>query len=515
MTTRYPITLTRRGAISGVGVMTSVAPWALGLMAVAAHAQVPKAGEMTAADYPVSERMTRLATYISQARNRPLPAEVREKTKWHVLDTLAAIVSGSQLPAGRAAPAFGRSYGGRPVSTVIGDTILLNSIDAAMVNGTMGHADETDDFEAGPWHPGINAVPTGLALGEQLRIKGEHFLRAVALGYDIGARVELAAGVALNFKAPTNSMGGVFGATATAACVAGLTEQQTRWALSYAAQQCSGIDSFRRDPDHIEKGFSNGGMTSRAGVTSALLVLAGFTAVNDIFSGPANFFDAYADTARPDLLVEKLGEDFYIASASFKRWPVGGPVQEPMDALQVLLKQRAIDPTQIQEVLIRQTAGWITDNSGPLAINVQHAVALMLVDGRLTFRSIHDKSRLKDPRIVRLKSVMRLVGGPLGQLGQGTDDTPVIQITFADGTHISQNRVPVRGSQQNPYTRDWVAEKARVLMTPVLGAGKTGQLIDHVLKLEDAGSILELRPMLQAKAGPPRLSDWPTGVANP
>src|SRR4029453_7454304 len=71
-----------------------------------------------------------------------------------------------------------------------GDTILCGPIEAALVNGTMAHADETDDTLApGPRHPGCNVVPAALALGEQFGASGVHFLRAVVLGYDIGTRV--------------------------------------------------------------------------------------------------------------------------------------------------------------------------------------------------------------------------------------------------------------------------------------------------------------------------------------
>ncbi len=71
----------------------------------------------------------------------------------------------------------------------MGDTIVCGPIEAALANGTMAHADETDDTLAGPWHPGCNVVPVAaLALGEQFGTSGVHFLRAVVLGYDVGTR---------------------------------------------------------------------------------------------------------------------------------------------------------------------------------------------------------------------------------------------------------------------------------------------------------------------------------------
>ena len=83
-----------------------------------------------------------------------------------------------------------------------------------------------------------------------------------------------------------------------------------RWLLDYTAQQSSGIAAWQRDSDHIEKAFVFGGMPARSGVTSALLVRAGWTGIDDILSGPDNFLLAYAPNADPAVLMEKLGERF-------------------------------------------------------------------------------------------------------------------------------------------------------------------------------------------------------------
>src|SRR5262249_4178790 len=157
------------------------------------------------------------------------------------------------------------------------------------------------------------------------------------------------------------------------------------WVLSYAAQQSSGIESFPRDIDHIEKGFIFGGMPARSGVTAALLVHAGWNGVNDIMSGPDNFILANAPTGNPELLVDKLGERFEVTRANLKRWTVGQPIQAPLDAMEQLLKRQSIDPKQIREIVVRYVPGSITDNSGPSDINVQHALAVMITDKTLTF----------------------------------------------------------------------------------------------------------------------------------
>ena len=60
------------------------------------------------AQEPPTPLMKRLSEYMSQAESRALPADVLEKTKYHILDTVAAMISGSQLTPGRAAIQFVR-----------------------------------------------------------------------------------------------------------------------------------------------------------------------------------------------------------------------------------------------------------------------------------------------------------------------------------------------------------------------------------------------------------------------
>ena len=87
----------------------------------------------------VSPVMTTLSGYMAAAKDRMLPAEVIEKAKHHILDTFAAMISGSELPPGKAALALARAQAGRPVATVLGSNITTGPIDAALVNGVFAH----------------------------------------------------------------------------------------------------------------------------------------------------------------------------------------------------------------------------------------------------------------------------------------------------------------------------------------------------------------------------------------
>ncbi len=94
--------------------------------------------------------MDTLSTYMSDAAKHPLPDEVTEKAKHHVLDTLAAMVSGSNLLPGQRAIQFARAYGGKEVSTVVASNVSCGPIEAALANGVLAHADETDESHS--WH---------------------------------------------------------------------------------------------------------------------------------------------------------------------------------------------------------------------------------------------------------------------------------------------------------------------------------------------------------------------------
>jgi 2-methylcitrate dehydratase PrpD len=448
--------------------------------------------------------MNPLSAYMSEAAIHPLPDEVTEKTKHHILDTLAAMISGSKLLPGERALQFAQAYGGKEISTVVASDIVCGSIEAALTNGMLAHADETDDSHSpSQSHPGCAVVPAALAAGEQFHISGVHLLRTVALGYDIGARVTMTLG-GQKFEAEshwsTHSIAPLFGAAAAASCAAGLTAQQMRWMLGYTAQQSSGLGSWNRDTEHIQKAFLFGGMNARSGVTSALLVQSGWTGVDDIFSGKDNFFQAYNPNADPSGLIDKLGERYEVTRTNIKKWPVGSPIQAALDALEILRKERPFDASQVQQVNVRLATdeAAIVNNREIPDICVQHILAVALLEKTVTFASAHDRARMKDPAVMRERAKINLI--PDAELERLMPlRVAILEATLADGTRLARRVDNVRGTPENPMTRDEVLAKARDLITPVLGAQKCAELIGKIVGLEAVTDIRELRPLLQIK----------------
>jgi 2-methylcitrate dehydratase PrpD len=450
----------------------------------------------------ISPVMIRLSTYMSEARTRALPEEVVEQAKYHILDTLASMVSGSDLPPGRAAIQFARSYGGEKIATVVGSNLLCGPIEAALANGVLAQADETDDSHAPSLsHPGCAVVPAALAAGERFAIGGAQFLRAVALGYDVGPRISMTLG-GQNFMnethRDTHSLAEGFGAAAAAGCAANLNAQQMRWLLDYAAQQSSGIAFWQRDTAHFEKAFVFGGMTARDGVTAALLVQSGWSGVSDAFSGADNFLLASLPKADPAGLVDKLGERYEVTRTNIKKWTVGSPIQAPLDALEALRKKHPFEADQVKQVTVRIATdeAAVVDNRDIPDICLQYMLAVMLLDKTASFKAAHDNARMRDPSVLRERAKIQLV--PDADLEKLLPKrVAIVELTLADGTRLTERVDAVRGTAQNPMGRDEVVAKARDLMSPILGAPASANLIDRIFALESVKDIRELRPLLQ------------------
>jgi 2-methylcitrate dehydratase PrpD len=456
----------------------------------------------------ISPVMQQLSTYMGAASSRALPDEVVEKAKQHILDTFAAMISGSGLPPGRAALDFARSYGGKEIATVVASNIVCGPIEAAFANGVLAHSDETDDSH-GPSrsHPGVSAVPAAFAAGEQFAISGEHFLRAVTLGYDVGTRITMSMGgpayQALTHRS-THGTAASFGAGAAAGCAASLSAQKMRLLLDYTAQQTSGIGAWSRDAEHMEKSFLFAGKPAAGAVLAASLIHSGWTGVDDIFSGSDNFFEALAPRengaikADPAVLIDKLGERYEIARTNIKKWTVGSPIQAPLDALVGFFKQRSFSADDVRKVVVRvatDEANTVSNRDIP-DICMEHMVAVMLLDRTVTFRSVHDQARMKDPAVLRQRAKVEVVADPRIDARRPRREA-IVELTLNDGTQLTQWVRDVRGTADNPMTRDEVADKARDLIAPVLGPATCSILIDKLLALETLRDIRELRPALQ------------------
>ncbi|MPZ44577.1 MAG: hypothetical protein GEV05_14480 [Betaproteobacteria bacterium] len=237
------------------------------------------------------------------------------------------------------------------------------------------------------------------------------------------------------------------------------------------------------------------GAPAHNGVQAALLVAHGFTGVADVFSGPRNFFFAFSpENGKPAELVRGLGKSYEIMNASIKKWPVGAPILAVLDAIDTLRSESPFEVSEVERVTVKigDKESLVVDNRAMPDICMQHCVAVMLLDGNVTFNASHDFKRMRDPRVLKLRKRVDLIGSP--ELNDPKRRWHAhVEIRLKGGRSLAHYTFAARGSSYNPMSRDEENAKALDLLAPVLGARRAQGLIAAVWDIEKAHNVRELQ----------------------
>jgi 2-methylcitrate dehydratase PrpD len=136
-------------------------------------------------------------------------------------------------------------------------------------------------------------------------------------------------------------------------------------------------------------------------------------------------------------------------------------------------------------------------------ICLQHMIAVMLIDKTASFQAAHDKTRMADAGVLRQRAKVQLIPDEEMERRYPKREA-LVEVTLNDGTELSERVEAVRGTTDNPMTRDEVVAKCRELTAPRLGAEKSAQLIARVMNIESVRNVRDLRPLLQIGGQAPR-----------
>jgi 2-methylcitrate dehydratase PrpD len=484
-------TLSRRELLSGAVTLATTAAW------MPAGAAARQTGS---AKTPSADITGQLARYMVEARTRALPPEVMTAAKQRILDTIGAIISGARLAAGEKAIQFARAQGGIPEASVFTTGMKSSAINAALANAMFAHADETDDFEpVTKAHPGCAVVPAALAMAERDGRSGLELIRAVTLGYDLCCRFLLALGPD-HVRATHRSAEGTsatFGSAGAAASLARLDEQGMRYAISYAAQQVSGLWSWVGDEDHVEKAFDFAGMGARNGVTAAAMVQMGFTGVANVLDGEHNMLQAMSTAPRPDQMVADLGRRYFVTETAIKVFSVGYPIQSAIDALLTLRRTQMLTPDNVRSIRVAlpPDAASIVNDSAMPDVNCQYIMAVALIDGTVSFEDSHSRARMTDPAVRAIRQHVEVVADRALVLPDAPRNSRV-EVTLTDGRTVSHFTRHAPGTKENPLDAATLESKVRDLLAPVIGQQRTNAVIQRVNTLETQPGVRELTALL-------------------
>jgi 2-methylcitrate dehydratase PrpD len=170
-----------------------------------------------------------------------------------------------------------------------------------------------------------------------------------------------------------------------------------------------------------------------------------------------------------------------------------------LDSVSALLGDPGVRADNIRRIRVDMPAATmrIVDNATIPDLCAQHLVALMIVDRGASFAAVHDVARMSDPKVLAVRKLVDLVPSQELQAAVPVRQA-IVAIETADGRSLSHRTYVVRGTSGNPMDANEVEAKARDLITPVLGAARTNELVAAVRGLDGFGPVSGLRRLLQA-----------------
>ena len=457
---------------------------------------------MTASHETTSPSITdRFADRVLGVSFARLPSEAIEIARQVTLDGIAVILAGSAEPlgVGRIVTDYVRQSGGNPEASVIAGGFKTSMANAAFANGTMAHALDFDNTFYPLNHPTSPTLPAIFAIAEAKRLPGPAVIEAIVAAFEVQARLRMAAtglDTGKGFHKPGTT--GAIGATAAAAKLLGLNKQQLLMALGTVGSRAG---SLSINTGSMTKS-SHSGHAARMGVECAILAGMGWTASADLF-GPGGFFDAFAGgRAEPEALIEHFGDPFRMVDpgVGFKKYPCNYFTHRPIDAALALREEHAIQPRQIERVLVRFPAFDYVNRPSPATgldgkFSVQYTTAIALLDGYVTVGSFSNERRFAADVKALLPKVDLLIDQSIPN--DFARMHVEVSITLTDGRVVTKRLAELSGFVGYPLDRDARLKKYFSAADGILARDTADQVLTLVETLDQLPDIIELMDLLR------------------
>jgi 2-methylcitrate dehydratase PrpD len=426
--------------------------------------------------------------------------EVRRFAILAMYDAIGGDLACSMLPVAHRMVDFVSILGGAPDCSMIGFPVRTSALNAALVNGTLGHADEVDPV-GGDMGAHIMAATMGaaLAVGQLAGASGQEVVRAVILGSELARRVQ---GVATKARRSGNpppgpiDAGNTMGAAAAAGIALGLSPDRMDVALSLAATMACGITPFTREEGHMVKSFVRGGVGAKNGVAAALLAKVGYDAPRDIFDGPQGFFHARLGVEQPGPgFVAGLGEEYGISKLILKRRCGGGPNQAPSQALLEIMAEHSLGADNIRDMQVEVEPGGFDTMTyvRHSSIHGKTVLALAAVYGGLGFRETHQEACYKSPQMLALAEHITIKPRP--DWTSHDHYHTVVTINTKDGRTLRKE------TDYRLMTEVEVDAKFLHLVGLRAGEDKAKELARIVKRLDSASNVADVMVQLELPEG--------------
>src|ERR1700722_5115821 len=448
----------------------------------------------------------RIAAFVAGLSYERIPAEVHERIKLLILDSLGCAIYGADLEWCRILRETCAALDATRTTSVWGTGQRLSSPHAALVNGTQVQGFELDDVHRqGVLHVGAVTLPALIAVAEShAELSGREFLAAAVAGYEIGPRVGKCMGQEhIGQGWHSGATLGVFSAAAGAARGLRLTAEQTVHALGIAGTQSAGLMAA---PYRAMVKRMHAGRSAQSGLYGALLAQRGFTGIADVFEAPyggfCTTFSRSTDRFNLAELSAGLGERFETMRISLKFYSCVGSNHTTLDAIRDIRSRRPFTLDDIDEIVVHGSqvtvdhVGWPYRPEGLTSaqLNLPFCVATLLIESDV-FVDEFTPDCVDDTARIKLSRKVKVVHDPaITALGAGSRHKVRVDIRFRDGLTESETREAPRGSERSFASADDIVGKFRKLTRGVMQETQQDALVDAVLgldKLPDSLTLIE------------------------
>ncbi|WP_144113944.1 MmgE/PrpD family protein [Paraburkholderia sp. BCC1886] len=400
-----------------------------------------------------------IATYGVKTPGSAIPEQVYRAGGVAAVDAISCMIAGARTDVARAVGATLQDAPAGQGASVIGGTRRMSARDAAMANGTSGHALDFDDVLWSQYgHPSVVVLPAALAVAELSGANGRDVLAAYVLGIEVVSRLG-------SFVNPTHyehgwhttSTLGVFGAALAAARLMHLGVAQTATAISIAASMSSGV---RRNFGSMTKPF-HAGNAARAGVHAAELAHAGMTADSEALEGPAGWFAVLGARQMPDdaALRAALSDSWDVIAPGIvlKRYGACGCTHCALDALISLKQTHGFKGEDVEtiECVSHPLAKKVLQHARPETglegkFSMEHSLAAAAADGMLTLAHYEDAAVQRED-VRRLVPRVRFEIDEALAAGSSADAVPaIVTVRLRDGRVFSERVDIPMGDPRRP-----------------------------------------------------------------
>jgi 2-methylcitrate dehydratase PrpD len=298
-----------------------------------------------------------IANFVANLTYATIPAEIIDRIKLLILDSLGCAIFGAELPWSRILLDTLTAVDTTPGCTIWGTTKKLSAPHAALINGTLVQSFELDDVHrVGVLHVGAVTLPPILAIAERNpQLTGRDFLTACVAGYEIGPRVGMCMGPEhIGQGWHSGATVGVFSACAGAAAALRLTPDQTVHALGIAGTQAAGLMAAQFGA-MVKR--MHAGRAAQSGLYGALLAQNGFTGIVDVFENPyggfCTTFSRSTDRFDRTQLTDGLGERFETMRIALKFYSCVGSNHTTLDAIRNIQARHPFGAHEVVRILVR------------------------------------------------------------------------------------------------------------------------------------------------------------------